>query len=296
MIQITDCPICKSTDLQNFRSCEDFTVSHEMFHVKRCSNCTLGITTPRPDNNKLGDYYRSNEYISHSGKSSGGIGIIYRIVRSFALYDKLSKIQKFKRSGSILDFGCGTGEFLKTMKNAKWNIQGLEVSHPARQKAEKLTGKKIIQSLDEISSSQFDVITAWHVIEHVPDLTQTIQKLKMALKKDGVLFIAVPNYVSPDAEKYQNFWAGFDVPRHLWHFSKQSMATLFESASLKLLDIVPMKLDAYYVSMLSEKYQNKNVLTPLQIVSGFFSGLTSNLRAGKNNHSSLIYIAKINEG
>lgn len=297
MIEITDCPICQSTDLQKFRNCEDFTVSHETFKVNICSTCSLGITTPRPSNDKLGEYYKSNEYISHSGKSSGGLGFVYRIARSFALKSKLSRIQKIKRQGSILDFGCGTGEFLQTMKSSGWHIQGLEVSDSARQKAEELNGQKFIRSLDEISGAQFDVITAWHVIEHVPELTQTVKKLKEVLKQDGVIFIAVPNYQSPDGEKYKNHWAGFDVPRHLWHFSKKSMAVLLSTAGFKLVDTIPMKLDAYYVSMLSEKYRNKNVLTPFQLLAGLFSGFTSNLKAGKEkNHSSLIYIAKVNEG
>lgn len=297
MVDILECPICKTKDLQKLVSCTDHTVSHETFQVKLCPGCTLAITTPRPDINKLGDYYKSEEYISHSGKSSGGIGFLYRFARSLSLRWKRSKIQNFSRSGSILDFGCGTGEFLNFMKKSGWNIDGLEVSDYARQKAEILNSQSFRKSLDEISGKQFDVISAWHVIEHVPDLAETVARLKSHLKKSGTLFIAVPNYESPDATYYQEYWAGYDVPRHLWHFSKKSMEQLLRSCGLKLITIAPMKLDAYYVSMLSEKYKNKSLLGLSQMILGFLSGIKSNVRANtKTNHSSLIYIAKVNEG
>ena len=295
MTEILECPVCKNKDLQKINQCTDYTVSHETFDLRLCSSCTLVITTPRPDSNKLGDYYKSEEYISHSGKSSGGLGFLYKIARSISLNWKKSLIEKFHQKGSILDFGCGTGEFIHCMKQSAWKVNGLEVSDAARKKAEELNDQKISQSLEEIYKESFEVVTAWHVLEHVSDLVSTLNQLKGLLKKNGTIFIAVPNYQSPDGEKYKEYWAGYDVPRHLWHFSKQSMTHLLESAGLKLIDIVPMKLDAYYVSMLSEKYRNNNVLTTTQLIRGFFSGLSSNLRAGSNNHSSLIYIASIHE-
>src|SRR5688572_4259641 len=296
MIDVVECPICSSTDLQKFTVCEDYTVSHETFHVKQCSVCTLAITTPRPETAKLSDYYQSDEYISHTGKSSGGVGFIYKVARSFSLKWKRAKVLSHKAEGSILDFGCGTGEFLNTMKNSGWDITGVEPSAEARLKAEILNSTKICGSLAELSNNQFDVITAWHVIEHVPDLLQTTQTLKSLLKKDGIIFMAVPNYQSPDGTSYQEHWAGFDVPRHLWHFSKKSMSTLLTSTGLKLIDTIPMKLDAYYVSMLSEKYRNDNTIDLSCLLKGFISGLKSNyLARRKINYSSLIYVAKTNE-
>lgn len=296
MVNIVECPVCKNTDLQKFLRCEDYTVSHETFHVKQCAQCSLAITTPRPETEHLGKYYQSDEYISHSGKSSGGVGFVYKLARSFALKWKYAKITKFKTSGSILDFGCGTGEFLNTMKLSNWSITGIEPSPDARLKAEILNSVKMHGTLDELANQKFDIITAWHVIEHVPDLTQTMQKLRSRLNKDGIIFIAVPNYQSPDAQQYQEQWAGFDVPRHLWHFSKKSMAKLLQSADLKLLDTIPMKLDAFYVSMLSEKYRNNNKMNISCLIKGFLSGLKSNFLARRKiNNSSVIYIAKANE-
>lgn len=294
MINIIECPICKNKTLQFLTRCTDFTVSHETFEIHQCTNCTLGITTPRPNTNKLGQYYQSEGYVSHSGKTSGGIGSIYKLARKFTLNWKRSTIQKLKKEGSILDFGCGTGEFLHAMQNSGWSITGVEPSDLARSKAVNLTKQHIHNTLEV--PNYFDVITAWHVVEHVPDLAETVLKLKSCLKKDGILFIAVPNFQSPDGNSYKENWAGFDVPRHLWHFSKKSMNALLESAGLKLIDTLPMKLDSYYVSLLSEKYKNNNKFSITCLVKAFFEGLRSNLSAKRDtNHSSLIYIAKVHE-
>jgi len=295
MIAVSECPVCKTTGLQKFLCCQDYTVSHETFEISHCPNCTLAITTPRPENSKLGEYYISEEYISHSGKSSGGIGILYRIARTFSLTWKRAKIQRYKQVGKILDVGCGTGEFLQVMKNSGWEVEGMEVSDTAREKAERLIGQKINPELNSIINNRFDIITAWHVVEHIPDLLPTIQKLKQLLKKDGTLFIAVPNYQSYDAQYYKEKWAGYDLPRHLWHFSKKSMEVMLQQSELKLLDILPMKLDSYYVSILSEKYKNHKASAIISLLKGFYTGLTSNLNAGKNNYSSLIYVTKTNE-
>ena len=293
MISIIECPVCKNTDLQLLTRCIDFTVSHETFTVQLCKNCNLGITTPRPEDDQLGNYYRSEEYVSHSGKTSGGIGFVYKIARIFTLNWKKNLIQKYSKTGSILDFGCGTGEFLNSMKNSGWAIDGVEPSDGARAKAQQLTSQKISEKLS--TQNQFDVITAWHVVEHVPNLNETVSKLKSHLKRNGIVFIAVPNFESPDAKKYHEHWAAFDVPRHLWHFSKKSMTQILTQNRLKLIDIVPMKLDAYYVSLLSEKYKNNNALTVGTILRALFAGFKSNINARNTNNSSLIYIAKADE-
>jgi 2-polyprenyl-3-methyl-5-hydroxy-6-metoxy-1,4-benzoquinol methylase len=293
MVDIIECPVCKSRSIKPFRICKDFTVSHETFAVNRCDVCTLGITSPRPETENLGRYYQSEEYISHSGKSSGLMGPIYTTARKFALNWKTGIVKSQSKKGTALDFGCGTGEFLQTLKTRGWVIEGVEPSDLARKKAESLTNQKLHSSLSEISTKQFDSITAWHVVEHVPDLSSVIQQLAQLLKKDGTIFIAVPNYESPDAEKYNDLWAGYDVPRHLWHFSRKSMKQLLEAHGLNVIKIIPMKLDAYYVSMLSENYKNGTKGSVGNLIKGFFSGFKSNLEAGSNNNSSLIYIAKL---
>jgi 2-polyprenyl-3-methyl-5-hydroxy-6-metoxy-1,4-benzoquinol methylase len=141
---------------------------------------------------------------------------------------------------------------------------------------------------------QFDAITLWHVLEHIPNLADVFNTLKSKLANDGAMFIAVPNHRSHDAKYYGAYWAAYDVPRHLSHFDKRTMEIFVQKHGCKIVDIVPMKLDAYYVSMLSETYKTntKNVLTFLR---GAFAGLKSNLNARKNSeYSSLIYIIKKN--
>lgn len=292
MVDIIECPVCKSRLFRPFRNCKDFTVSHETFTVSLCDDCTLGITSPRPEAENLGRYYQSEEYISHSGKSSGLMGPLYTTVRKFSLGWKARLVQSKSKTGAALDFGCGSGEFLQTLKTKGWKTEGIEPSDIARAKAESITDQKIYRALSEIPSGQFDAITAWHVLEHVPDLSAAIRQLSQLLTKDGTIFIAVPNYESPDAEKYKDLWAGYDVPRHLWHFSRKSMKRLLNDHELDIIHIIPMKLDAYYVSMLSENYKSDGKHSIGNLIKGFLSGLKSNFTAGSENYSSLIYIAR----
>lgn len=292
MVDVTECPVCKSRLIRPFRTCKDFTVSLETFTVNRCDVCTLAITSPRPDSENLGQYYQSEDYISHSGKSAGLMGPLYKMARKFALGWKARIVKNKNRPGLALDFGCGTGDFIKTLKTKGWTVEGVEPSDLARTKAELVTGQKLHASLSSLTTPQFDAITAWHVIEHVPELNAVIQQLTKLLKKDGTIFIAVPNYESPDAKKYKDFWAGYDVPRHLWHFSRKSMTLLLETHGLHIKEIVPMKLDAYYVSMLSERYRHGKKRSLGNFLRGLISGFGSNLAADSNNYSSLIYVAR----
>ncbi len=291
MLVIDKCPVCKSDLFQPLQHCKDTTVSHETFSVKVCQNCALGITSPRPENDQLSRYYHSEEYISHSGKSTNVLGEIYLLARKFTLSWKKNIITHYAAKGKILDVGCGTGEFLSVMKQRGWQISGVEPSEIARRKAEKLTGISIYKSLDHINQPEFDAISMWHVLEHIPDIQHTIKCLLQQLTPSGKLFIAVPNYLSFDANHYKQYWAGYDVPRHLWHFSKQSMKLLLEENGFKLISIVPMKLDAYYVSILSERNQYDSTLK--SFFNGMILGVKSNLNGkSKTNQSSLLYIAQ----
>jgi hypothetical protein len=167
----------------------------------------------------------------------------------------------------------------------------VEPSDIARHNAEILTGKKIFKTIDNIDQT-FDVITLWHVLEHIPNINETISQLKTKLSQNGTMFIAVPNHKSNDAKRYKEAWAGYDVPRHLWHFSIPNMTQILNMHQLAVKQILPMKLDAFYVSMLSEKYLT-GTIGPLQILTGFTAGLKSNIKAKSNNqYSSLIYVVR----
>lgn len=289
------CPVCNGSQFKSFLSCKDYTTSKENFEIVQCNTCSLLITSPRPDANSMGSYYQSEEYISHTGKSHTLTDRAYLFARKYTLRwkSKLINSRSSKHRGNLLDFGCGTGEFLYQMSLDGWRGHGLEPSDKARAKAQQLTGLLIKSKLDEFSDSKFNVVTLWHVLEHIPDIQPTLKQISSQLEQDGIIFIAVPNYECKDAEHYQNHWAGYDVPRHLWHFSQRAMSLLLDNCNLRLTEIIPMKLDAFYVSLLSEKYKggNKNTLTSYG--SALRIGIQSNLQAQKNNnYSSLIYVAR----
>ncbi len=287
------CPICNSSSFTPFLSAKDHTTTGEQFEIVKCCQCGFSLTNPRPDINSVEKYYQSEKYISHTGGSKSLLDKIYVFARKITLGWKLKLINKYKQTSTILDYGCGTGEFLRHLKSNGWAIHGVEPSESARQKAMSLLKTGVVESIEKIEGNQFDVITLWHVVEHIHDLNEKLLAIQSLLKQDGIIFIAVPNHEAADAQKYGAYWAGYDVPRHLWHFSKDSMKKLLNKTGLELIDIHPMKLDAYYVSLLSEGYKYPNQNKTLNALKAIISGINSNLNATKSqNHSSLIYIAK----
>jgi len=289
---VSSCPVCSTANFQHALTCEDHTLTHEQFDLQKCVGCGLLLTNPRPDNNSIGSYYDSADYISHTNNARNVFDIIYLTARSLSLKWKHRLITKIKTGTTLLDYGCGTGQFLNYMHKNNWNASGVEPSTIARQNANQVVGvQHIFNNLKEVPTKNFDIITLWHVLEHVAQPGELLNDLKNRLKADGLIFVAVPNHESFDAKYYQQFWAGYDVPRHFWHFTKSSMEQLLIKHGLAVKEIIPMKLDAFYVSLLSEKYKNNghSLLTPIKAV---ITGLRSNSRAKKNlNYSSLIYIA-----
>jgi 2-polyprenyl-3-methyl-5-hydroxy-6-metoxy-1,4-benzoquinol methylase len=251
------------------------------------------FTNPRPEAADLGRYYKSEEYISHSNSRRGIINKVYHRIRKRNHKTKFSIIEREVNTGRILDIGCATGEFLAFMKERGWTCQGVEPDPEARAFAAENYGLEVLEedALNQFPEKSFEVITLWHVLEHVPRLQERMKQLKRLLKPGGLLVIAVPNAASYDAQKYGSYWAGFDVPRHLYHFSKESAVSLFEKQGFMCKEILPMKFDAYYVSLLSEKYRKSS----LKILKAFFSGWRSNCyaRRHQNGHSSLIYLLKM---
>ncbi|MEQ8423075.1 MAG: class I SAM-dependent methyltransferase [Cyclobacteriaceae bacterium] len=292
---VKNCPVCKCAEFFNVLHCKDHTYSHEKFAIQECKNCHLFLTSPRPDEDSIGNFYSSDEYISHTGRSTSIFDKLYIWVRSFTLKWKRDLIQSRKTVGALLDYGCGTGEFVSTMIKANWDAYGIEPAAPARQKAIELINlenKVIFGTPAELPSRKYDLITLWHVLEHVPNPNELLSTLKSMLQDGGLIFVAVPNHESFDAEYYQEHWAAYDLPRHFWHFSSSNMAQLLNQNGLKLKQTIPMKLDAFYVSLLSEKYKNDGKHTLLTPAKALLTGIRSNAKARKtNNYSSLIYIA-----
>lgn len=287
---LSACPICNSSQTKLFLVCKDNTVSHETFNIVECISCGFKFTNPRPEKEKLGAYYISEEYVSHSNTKKGFVNSAYQMVRKYTLLKKLQLISKFNKTGKILDIGCGTGEFLKTFKDAKWDTLGIEPSPDVRKMAIENYGLDIREEAEikNLETASFDVITMWHVLEHVPDLNERIEDLKRLIKPNGIIIIAVPNCTSLDAKIYKESWAAYDVPRHLYHFSPKDIETVFKKHDLKVFRILPMIFDSFYVSMLSEKYRTGKS----NIIRAMWNGLRSNISALKSGktYSSQIYL------
>jgi len=289
---IKRCPICGSSKQEKAIKTKDYFLTKEDFSINKCKKCGFHFTNPRPVETRLGDYYKSEEYISHSNSNKGLFGFLYQQIRRYTLKKKYDLISSKKDANNILDIGCATGQFLYEFKKRGWNCRGVEPDEEARAFARKTYNLKVLdtEEIDALDSHSFDVITMWHVLEHVSELSKRMEDLRRLIKENGIVFIALPNRLSWDALHYKKYWAGYDVPRHLYHFSKTDVNNIFEKYGFVMKEVQPMKFDSYYVSLLSEKYLGNK----LSFISAFFKGFYSNLKSSKSspNTSSLLYILK----
>ncbi|MDP5061449.1 MAG: class I SAM-dependent methyltransferase [Maribacter sp.] len=266
---------------------KDYLVTQEIFELEYDSNSEMFVTNPIPDN--LEKYYDPNNYISHSDNGNNLLEKVYQTVKKYTLNKKVKLINKYSSTQkNLLDIGCGTGEFLINAKKKNWKTVGVELNDSARKKA---TDKnlEIHRSLNAINNQKFDVITLWHVLEHLPDLDKQINNIVSLLNENGTLIIAVPNYKSYDAQYYKEFWAAYDTPRHLWHFSQNAIRSIFKNKKIELVKTLPMYFDSYYVSLLSEEYKSGSS----NYIKAFYRGFISNMKAkSSGEYSSLIYVLK----
>lgn len=292
VIHYNSCPVCGSGNTRNIFTVKDFTVSGEEFMITECTTCSLRFTQDVPDEVSIGPYYKSENYISHSDTSKGLVNSLYKTIRKRTLKQKRKLIEEItnKKSGRLLDVGSGTGAFVNEMKVSGWNVTGLEPDNGAIKIAKDLYGLELQQTenLFKLAPGSFDAITMWHVLEHVHQLHDYISQLKKLLAPDGKLVIAVPDYTSHDATVYKQYWAAYDVPRHLYHFSPRSMEVLTDKHGLKIIDYKPMWYDSFYVSLLSSKYKNGKT----NWISAVWNGLISDIKAigDVKKCSSVIYI------
>ena len=267
---------------------KDFSVSQEAFILEYNKACHLYKTTPIPED--ISSYYETEDYISHTDAKESLIDKLYQFVKRITLKSKTKLLKSLvsSKNSKVLDIGCGTGSFLEFLNSNHWNTTGIEPNEVARKLA-KEKGVNCFYETKALENTKFDVITMWHVLEHVPDYNKQFEEFKKLLHTNGVVVIAVPNFESYDASFYKEYWAAFDVPRHLWHFSEKAIAKIADKHNFELTQTKPMWFDSFYVSLLSEKYKFKKV----NYVRAFGVGLLSNLKAIKNRQfSSKIYILK----
>lgn len=288
------CPLCGSSNLVSYLQVKDYSVSQHQFQLMQCRECHYVGTSNAPTQADIAPYYAFENYISHTNTNKGVINKIYHLVRKRTLNTKYKLVKKYTKLtiGSVLDIGCGTGAFLGIMQSHKWVVTGIEPDDKARDLASNLHQVTPLPSneMANLKQYQYHAVTMWHVLEHVHQLHTYFNTISTLLVPKGILLIAVPNYTSPDAKHYQQYWAGYDVPRHLHHFSPKSIAHLAVQHNFSIIATLPMWYDAFYVSMLSEKYKNGN------LINAIYQGIKTTFTTLKNTESSssLIYILQKN--
>lgn len=291
-LYIDKCPVCGQTDFNKVMTCTDHYATGESFDLYRCKKCGFLFTQNAPVEAEIGRYYESPDYISHSDTRKGLMNSVYHRVRKHMLSKKAGLVKACSnlKTGSILDIGTGTGYFACKMKENGWEVSAVEKSPKAREFAKEhfSIDVKSPEELFSFEDSSFDVVTLWHVMEHLEKLEKTWETINRILKENGVLIVAVPNCQSYDAMKYREMWAAYDVPRHLWHFTSSTIKSLAEKNGFVLAGKYPMPFDAFYVSMLSEKYKKNS----FPFISGMITGARAWFSAisSKDKSSSIIYI------
>lgn len=286
------CPLCKSSAIKKRFACVDEFATGEQFDIFECTACGLAFTQNVPDEKEIDRYYESPTYISHSNTSKGFVNRVYHIVRRIMLQKKARKVEMLTglKNGRLLDYGAGTGHFARLMETRGWSVTAIEKNGKARELALKEFGFEMlpVEALSTIKDKELDVVTMWHVMEHIQEPDRMWDELYRILGDKGIAIIAVPNSASYDALKYKEHWAAYDVPRHLWHFTPSTIAQWGEKHGFVLDGQYTMPFDGFYISMLSEQYKGSRLHT----IRGFWNGFKGWLLQCRKSSasSSIIYV------
>lgn len=292
-IQYQACPLCASKKIELTLATEDYSISKDGFQIYKCTACSFHFTQNAPSPTAIAPYYKSDVYISHSDTKEGFVNRVYHSARELMLNRKRKLIQKLTKGKKLLDIGSGTGYFLNHMKVSGYEVKGIEIDSDARQATQNNFNIKVEEPgtlLNDKFSTKVDIITMWHVLEHLHDMDGYMTSIHNQLNDDGVLLIAVPNYTSYDAQHYGKYWAAYDVPRHLWHFSPKTVAKLAYKNGFELVDQKRLPLDPFYNSLLSEKYKSNKLSLIFGAVIGLISLVVSFFNPSRS--TSPIYILK----
>lgn len=291
MIKILECAVCGGDSFTHYLETEDYFFTKEKFNLSKCKSCGFVFTNPVPLDSEIGKYYETEKYFSHNSDNKGVFSKIYSQVRNLNLKNKYNIIERYKSSGKLLDIGCGTGEFLNFGLKNNWKVKGIEPNENARKFSITNYGIEVgdENELNKMDNNLFDVVTMWHVLEHVSSLNERMLTISKILRKDGIAIIALPMIDSPDSIKFGKYWAGLDVPRHLYHFSANSFEKLATENNFNVIDKYPMKFDSFYVSWLSRQAKENS----FAFLRGVIDGFISNIKAKSNsNYSSMIFVLK----
>jgi 2-polyprenyl-3-methyl-5-hydroxy-6-metoxy-1,4-benzoquinol methylase len=269
---LEQCPLCQSISLLPFLKVRDFSVSGEAFNISQCKDCGLRFTNPRPGPEEIEQYYRFTDYVSHTDEEATGlINQLYRRVRRITLKQKQRWVEHLlPNRGSLLDIGCGTGDFAGHMQQKGWKVDAVEPDEFAAGKARTKHGL-IVFGEDHLQTTDqaYDAVTLWHVLEHVHALDERVHQFTRLVKRGGYLLIAVPNAEANDAAHYREFWAAWDVPRHLYHFRSKVLRNRIEQAGFACVAEKILPFDTFYIAMLSEKYRSGKNRALLGLWKGF---------------------------
>jgi 2-polyprenyl-3-methyl-5-hydroxy-6-metoxy-1,4-benzoquinol methylase len=276
----------------------DNLVSGKGFVLKRCSMCCFTFTADPPDEKDIAKFYLSEDYISHSDKKQTLTDHFYHLARNYMLRKKYNLVRKIsgRETGALVDIGSGTGYFADYMNGKGWSVKGVELSEQARDYSISRFGLTVVSpsEVSVIKDGAADFVTLWHVLEHLYDPVMWLKEISRILKDDGKCIIALPNIKSDDAEWFGNEWAALDVPRHLWHFSPETLPAFINGHGFICKQVIPMPLDIYYISTLS--YKNRGCRLPL--LMGTVTGLLLTVRSltKKDRASSLIFVISKQRG
>jgi 2-polyprenyl-3-methyl-5-hydroxy-6-metoxy-1,4-benzoquinol methylase len=290
MEELKKCIICDNQELTTVFSLKDYFFTQEEFTIQQCKKCGFRFTNPRPEEKELGPYYKTEDYLSHSNRKKTLFDKAYHLVKNYNLRKKRRLVEKHVSKGTIIDIGAGTGAFLNEFDPTKWNRLGLEPDSTARGIAKSNFDLELKdpKTLGSDGINNVSVITLWHVLEHISTLNEQLKLIHEKLAENGILVIAVPMSNSFDAEHYGKYWAAYDVPRHLYHFTQDTLQRLLKKHGFSLVEKYPMKFDSFYISLLSEKHKKSNLSQVKAVFKGLFSNLTASTEKG--TYSSMIFV------
>ena len=221
------CPACAERDTSIVQFADP------PFRLARCSRCGLRWLLDPPVGEELADFYVSGFY----GTAAPRGGPLATALHGLNNAIRLRELRDVA-PGRLLDVGCGKGRFLAAARDAGWDVVGVEFA-PDLAASARLQGVEVHAGdfLEVPLDGDFDVITMWHVLEHLPDPAKAIARAVELLRPGGRLVVSVPNIDSLQARVGGEDWLHVDLPRHLFHFNPRSLSTLVRRAGLHVLRI-----------------------------------------------------------